>query len=105
MAVIDTGIDYTHPDLRGSMWVNPHEIPGNGMDDDGNGIVDEAPKKKLLGDGMFSVHQSLYHQETNIDAKNNQIRKQIKSSKAHHFWYVSLKFRGCIPFFEWFIVQ
>ncbi len=52
MAVIDTGIDYTHPDLRGSMWVNPHEIPGNGIDDDGNGIVDEAPKKKW-GDGMF----------------------------------------------------
>lgn len=45
VAVIDTGIDYTHPDLRGSMWVNPHEIPGNGIDDDGNGIVDEAPKK------------------------------------------------------------
>ena len=41
VAVIDTGIDYTHPDLRGSMWVNPHEIPGNGIDDDGNGIVDD----------------------------------------------------------------
>lgn len=41
MAVIDTGIDYTHPDLRDSMWVNPHEIPGNGIDDDGNGIIDD----------------------------------------------------------------
>ena len=49
MAVIDTGIDYTHPDLRGSMWVNPHEIPGNGIDDDGNGIVDEALRKENHG--------------------------------------------------------
>lgn len=44
MAIIDTGIDYTHPDLRDSMWVNPHEIPGNGIDDDGNGIVDEPSR-------------------------------------------------------------
>ena len=44
VAIIDTGIDYTHPDLRDSMWVNPHEIPGNGIDDDGNGIVDEPSR-------------------------------------------------------------
>jgi len=34
VAVIDTGIDYTHPDLAANMWVNPGEIPGNGIDDD-----------------------------------------------------------------------
>ena len=42
VAVIDTGIDYTHPDLQESMWVNPNEIAGNGIDDDGNGIVDDV---------------------------------------------------------------
>lgn len=41
VAVIDTGIDYTHPDLKDQMWVNPNEIPDNGIDDDGNGIVDD----------------------------------------------------------------
>eukprot|EP00930_Biecheleria_cincta_P046662 TRINITY_DN32208_c0_g1_i1.p1 TRINITY_DN32208_c0_g1~~TRINITY_DN32208_c0_g1_i1.p1 ORF type:complete len:1445 (-),score=305.46 TRINITY_DN32208_c0_g1_i1:177-4511(-) len=42
LAVIDTGIDYTHPDLKDQMWVNPNEIPGNGIDDDQNGIVDDV---------------------------------------------------------------
>ncbi|HYV84597.1 MAG TPA: choice-of-anchor D domain-containing protein [Patescibacteria group bacterium] len=42
VAVIDTGIDYTHPDLSGSIWTNPGEIPGNGIDDDGNGYVDDV---------------------------------------------------------------
>ncbi|MFG1491988.1 S8 family serine peptidase [Halobacteriovorax sp. GFR7] len=41
IAVIDTGIDYNHPDLRDQMWTNEGEIPGNGIDDDGNGYVDD----------------------------------------------------------------
>jgi serine protease len=41
IVVIDTGIDYTHPDLVNNMWVNPNEIPGNGIDDDGNGYIDD----------------------------------------------------------------
>lgn len=41
VAVIDTGVDYTHPDLVSNMWRNPGEIPGNGIDDDGNGYVDD----------------------------------------------------------------
>ena len=41
VAVIDTGIDYTHPDLVNMMWTNPGEIADNGIDDDGNGIIDD----------------------------------------------------------------
>ena len=42
MAVIDTGVDYNHPDLKNEMWKNPGEIAGNGIDDDNNGIVDDV---------------------------------------------------------------
>jgi thermitase len=39
--VIDSGIQYTHPDLAANIWVNPGEIPGNGIDDDGNTYIDD----------------------------------------------------------------
>jgi cysteine-rich repeat protein len=42
VAVNDTGVDYTHGDLQGQLWVNPGEISGNGIDDDGNGFVDDV---------------------------------------------------------------
>jgi hypothetical protein len=42
VAVIDTGVDYTHPDLAANMWVNDGEIAGNGIDDDGNGFIDDV---------------------------------------------------------------
>ena len=42
IAVIDTGIDYTHPDLAANMRKNPGEVPGNGIDDDNNGYVDDV---------------------------------------------------------------
>lgn len=41
IGVIDTGVDYNHPDLQGNMWTNPNEISGNGIDDDGNGVIDD----------------------------------------------------------------
>ena len=39
--VTDTGIDYKHPDLVDNIWTNPGEIPENGIDDDGNGVIDD----------------------------------------------------------------
>jgi len=42
VAVVDTGVDYTHPSLRNSIWVNPREIAGDGVDNDRNGFVDDV---------------------------------------------------------------
>ena len=42
VAVIDDGVDLTHPDLAGRKWTNPDETPGNGVDDDSNGYIDDV---------------------------------------------------------------
>lgn len=41
IAILDTGVDWTHPDLKNKIWRNWGEIPDNGIDDDGNGLVDD----------------------------------------------------------------
>src|SRR5688500_13026344 len=40
VAILDSGIDIEHPDLKENIWINPGEISGNNKDDDGNGFVD-----------------------------------------------------------------
>lgn len=42
VALIDTGVDYSHEDLSGSIWINENEISGNGIDDDENGYIDDV---------------------------------------------------------------
>lgn len=42
VAVVDTGVDYTHPSLRNSIWVNSREVPNDGIDNDNNGFVDDV---------------------------------------------------------------
>ncbi len=41
IAIVDTGLNFSSEDLRGNLWVNEGEIPNNGLDDDGNGFVDD----------------------------------------------------------------
>ena len=50
IAIIDTGTQYTHPDLAANIWSNPGEIAGNGVDDDANGYVDD-----IRGWDFFSI--------------------------------------------------
>ncbi|MEP7146726.1 MAG: S8 family peptidase [bacterium] len=42
VAILDSGIKDDHPDLRDRIWINKNEIPGNGLDDDGNGYIDDV---------------------------------------------------------------
>ena len=44
IAVIDTGVDYNHPALANNIWTNTKEIAGNGIDDDGNGYIDDVSR-------------------------------------------------------------
>lgn len=54
-AVLDTGIDYNHPDLIDNIWVNPAEIPNNGLDDDGSGYVDDLRGVNIITDSVDSM--------------------------------------------------
>ena len=49
VAVIDSGVDTLHEDLKDVLWVNPKEIPGNGIDDDHNGYVDDIHGWNFIG--------------------------------------------------------
>jgi len=60
VAVVDSGVDYTHPDLSANMWTNPGEIPNNGIDDDGNGYVDDFFGYDFA-DGTSDPQDSGYH--------------------------------------------
>lgn len=61
VAVIDSGVDTLHEDLKDVLWKNPKEIPGNGIDDDGNGYVDDVYGWNFIGnkDGR-NVKQDSY---------------------------------------------
>ena len=56
VALIDTGIDYRHPDLSEAMWVNKGEIPANGLDDDGNGYIDDIYGWDFYNDDSTVCH-------------------------------------------------
>lgn len=61
VAVLDSGVDYEHEDLKNVMWVNDDEIPNNGIDDDQNGYVDDIHGWNFIGnaDGRNIHHDNL----------------------------------------------
>lgn len=78
VAVIDSGIDTLHEDLKPILWTNPKEIPGNGIDDDKNGFVDDVHGWNFIGgrDGSNVKEDSyeyarVYHNnKTKFDGKS-----------------------------------
>ena len=68
VAVIDSGIDIEHEDLKDVIWVNKDEIPGNGIDDDNNGYIDDIHGWNFLGgkDGR------------NVDGANLEVTRLYK---------------------------
>ncbi len=61
VAIIDSGTDIEHEDLRGRLWTNDDEVPGNGADDDGNGYADDVHGWNFIGgpDGQNVHHDTL----------------------------------------------
>ena len=69
VAILDTGVDITHPDLQGRIWTNTDEIVGNGVDDDGNGCIDDVhgcafaidPASGCASPSNGDIHDDLGH--------------------------------------------
>jgi subtilisin family serine protease len=72
VAVIDGGVDYFHEDLKRVMWVNKAEIPGNGIDDDKNGYVDDIHGWNFIG-GMKDG------KPTHVDGDNLEVTRTYAS--------------------------
>ncbi|MFP6750558.1 MAG: S8 family peptidase, partial [Pirellulaceae bacterium] len=60
VAVVDSGVDYGHPDLAANIWTNPGEIAGNGQDDDSNGSIDDVHGYNFVA-GNGDTFDSLGH--------------------------------------------
>lgn len=73
VGVIDTGVDYNHEDLQGNIWTNPNEIPGNGIDDDGNGVIDDIHGYSAINDSGDPMDGNGHgtHVSGTIGAKGN----------------------------------
>lgn len=100
VAVIDSGIDTTHEDLKSVLWKNAKEIPGNGIDDDKNGYVDDIYGWNFLGsrDGAKNVEQDsyevarVYHSlKSKYEGKNIDVTKLSKEERFEYEMWARAK--------------
>ncbi|MBI1342657.1 MAG: S8 family serine peptidase [Terrimonas sp.] len=99
VAVIDSGVDTTHEDLKDVLWHNPGEIPGNGKDDDGNGYIDDVYGWNFLGgkDGSnvkedsYEAHRVYYQFKDKYDGKDIDEKKLSKDEQYEYGLWVKAK--------------
>lgn len=79
VGIVDSGVDIEHEDLKGNIWTNPKEIPGNGIDDDKNGFIDDIHGWNFLGE---AVHENL--EMTRVVKKGDDGSAQYKEALAQY---------------------
>lgn len=72
VAVLDSGVDIDHEDLKNKLWVNEDEIPGNGIDDDNNGYIDDVHGWNFLGNALG----------VNVDQDTLEVTREYKKYLA-----------------------
>lgn len=88
VAVMDSGVDIDHEDLKDVIWVNEDEIPGNGVDDDKNGYVDDVHGWNFIGDVSADTYELTREyarlREKFRDTEDRKIRK--KEKREYDYW-------------------
>ncbi len=93
VAIIDSGVDTTHEDLKGKLWINENEIPGNGIDDDNNGYIDDINGWNFIGNskGENILHETLeitrVYKELKTKFTNNDTTKLDNNEKKEFEFY------------------
>lgn len=85
VAVLDSGIDIEHEDLRSVIWVNKDEVPGNNIDDDKNGYVDDVHGWNFLGDIVGENLEKTRIVRTYQDKFEGKTSAEISSSEKEAF--------------------
>ena len=96
VAVVDSGIDIDHEDLKDIIWTNPNEIPGNGLDDDKNGYIDDVHGWNFIGGKNGNVDADTYELTRRYISLNKKFEKVesgkvSKKQKAEYDQYIKIK--------------
>jgi cell wall-associated protease len=96
VAVIDSGIDIDHEDLKDILWTNEDEIPGNNIDDDKNGYVDDIHGWNFIGGKSGNVNQDTYevtreYKRLKPKYENFQQKDVTKKNKAEYAYWLRVK--------------
>lgn len=96
VAVLDSGVDIYHEDLQGQIWVNQDEIPGNGLDDDRNGYIDDVNGWNFIGGATANVvYDNLEFTRVYKGLKEKyefaDLKKLSKKEKPEYQHYLKMK--------------
>lgn len=96
VAVIDTGVDFDHEDLKDVMWVNTKEIAGNGKDDDKNGYVDDIYGWSFIGGKNGDVKRDTYEltrEYVRLNTKFGKVKEQsiAKKDKTEYAYWQTIQ--------------
>lgn len=98
VAVIDSGVDIEHEDLKDVIWTNEDEIPGNGIDDDKNGYVDDIHGWNFIGGKTGNVNEDTYEVTREYARlkplyENVEEKKVSKKNRAEYALWQNVKFK------------
>lgn len=96
VAVIDSGVDIEHEDLKGNIWINEDEVPGNGQDDDKNGYVDDVHGWNFIGGKEDNVNADTYEvtrEYARLKSKYEKIEEKdiTKKNRAEYDYWKEVK--------------